>query len=206
MNNKNMLLGYGETLTGEVKVKKGNGPKNKPYTYEENAPVIMRELQGVLKSMDALPDAVMPNGEAVAKITLHPAFLAKSYFPVLLFKKFSLHSVGSKSVKVKPRKVVEGRGKPKDEFSSACIYVSGKVKGFLALYNALNSDRLNKGEKKEIITFEAISFFNPDDKIKSIEPSKKARKQESSKLRCTPQRVIKMFYVVLLIMQNHVVH
>ncbi|ENN6804355.1 S8 family peptidase [Enterobacter ludwigii] len=178
MNNKNMLLGYGETLTGEVKVNKGNGPKNKPYTYEENAPVIMRELQGVLKSMDALPDAVMPNGEAVAKITLHPAFLAKSYFPVLLFKKFALHSVGSKSVKVKPRKIVGGRGKHKDEFSSACIYVSGKVKNFLALYNALNGDRLNKGEKKEIITFEAISFFDSDDKIKTIEPSQKTRKLE----------------------------
>ncbi|MGV7959674.1 hypothetical protein QPK13_00655 [Photorhabdus tasmaniensis] len=48
MKNKNLLLGYGETLTGEVQIKNGNGPKNKPYTYEENAPVIMRELQGVL--------------------------------------------------------------------------------------------------------------------------------------------------------------
>ncbi len=178
MSNKNMLLGYGETLTGEVKVDKGSGPKNKPYTYDENAPIIMRDLQSVLRSMDALPDEVMPNGEAIAKITLHPAFLAKSYFPVLLFKKFSLHSVGSKAVKVKPRKIIDGRGKPKNEFSSACIYVSGKVKGFLALYNALQDSRLNKGEKKEIITFEKIAFFDSNDKIKTIDSSEKTRKLE----------------------------
>ena len=178
MKNKNLLLGYGETLTGEVKIKSGNGDKNKPYTYEENAPVIMRELQGVLRNIQALPNEVMPNGEAIAKITLHPAFLAKSYFPVLLFKKFSLKSVGSKSVKVRPRTVVGGRGKPKEESTSACIYVSGKAKGFLDLYNAMQNDRLNKGQKKEIITFEEVSFFDPAEKIKNIESSENVRKLE----------------------------
>lgn len=178
MKNKNLLLGYGETLTGEVKIKNGNGAKNKPYTYEQNAPVIMRELQGVLRNIQALPNEVMPNGEAIAKITLHPAFLAKSYFPVLLFKKFSLKSVGSKSVKVRPRTIVGSRGKPKEEFSSACIYVSGKAKGFSDLYNAMHNNRLNIGQKKEIITFEEISFFEPGEKIKSIESSENARKLE----------------------------
>ncbi|WP_387467294.1 S8 family peptidase [Photorhabdus sp. RM323S] len=178
MKNKNLLLGYGETLTGEVQIKNGNGPKNKPYTYEENAPVIMRELQGVLRNIQALPEEVMPNGEAIAKITLHPAFLAKSYFPVLLFKKFSLKSVGSKSVRVRPRTVVGGRGKPKEESTSACIYVSGKAKDFLDLYNAMHNDRLNKGQKKEIITFEEVSFFEPIEKIKNIESSENVRKLE----------------------------
>ncbi|MDQ7098941.1 MULTISPECIES: S8 family peptidase [unclassified Serratia (in: enterobacteria)] len=178
MNNKNLLLGYGETLTGQVKIEKRSGPKNKPYTYEENAPVIMRELQGVLRNFQELPDAVKPNGEAIAKITLHPAFLAKSYFPVLLFKKFSLQSVGSKAVKIRPRKVVGGRGKPKEEFTSACIYVSGKSDGFLRLFDAMNNGRLNKGEKKEIITLESVSFFEPSEKIKSIDSSEKVRKLE----------------------------
>ncbi|CAI1931029.1 S8 family peptidase [Serratia fonticola] len=178
MNNKNLLLGYGETLTGQVKVDKGNGPKKKPYTYEENAPVIMRELQGVIRSFQELPDTVMPNGEAIAKITLHPAFLAKSYFPVLLFKKFSLQSVGSKAVRIRPRKVVGGRGKPKDEYTSACIYVSGTLDDFSSLFNAMNKEHLNKGEKKEIITFETISFFESSEKIKSIDSSENIRKLE----------------------------
>lgn len=30
MNNKNMLLGYGETLTSPVRLNQGGGPKNKP--------------------------------------------------------------------------------------------------------------------------------------------------------------------------------
>ncbi|RNA75871.1 S8 family peptidase [[Curtobacterium] plantarum] len=178
MSNKNLLLGYGETLTGEAKVGKGGGPKNKPYTYAENSPVIMRELEAVIGDFQALPDGAMPSGEAVAKITLHPAFLAKSYFPTLLFKKFLLKNIGSKAVKIKPRKVVGRRGKPKDEFSSACIYVSGKVKSFSALLSAMSSDSLNKGEKAEIITFEKVSFFSPDDKIKKLDASDKIRKLE----------------------------
>lgn len=178
MNNKNLLLGYGETLTGEVNISKGSGPKNKPYTYEENAPVIMKELNDVIKNINTLPENIMPNGEAVAKITLHPAFLAKSYFPILLFKKFSLHNIGSKSVKITPRKIIGTKKKIKDEYTSACIYVSGKLNDFIELYNSLSNEKLNKGEKKEIITFESVSFFGPEEKIKKIDPSPKERKLE----------------------------
>lgn len=178
MNNKNLLLGYGETLTGEVNIPKGSGPKNKPYTYEENAPVIIRELNEIIKIIHELPEETMSNGEAVIKITLHPAFLAKSYFPILLFKKFSLQNIGSKSVKVIPRKKTGARKKNNDEYTSACIYVSGKEEDFIELYGSLVDSRLNKGEKNEIITFESISFFESKEKIKNIDLSQKERKLE----------------------------
>lgn len=178
MKNKNLLLGYGETLTKEVKLDRGGGTKNKPYTYEENKIIIMQELLSLVDCIKDIPDNAKPNGEAVAKITLHPAFLAKSYFPVNVFKHFSLRSIGSKSVKVRPRKVVQGRGKIKEEYSSACIYVSGKVKSFQDLYSAMDKNTLKKGEKDEIITFEEISFFDANDKIKNIEQSQNIRKLE----------------------------
>lgn len=44
MNDKNMLLGYGETLTGSITLNRGGGGKNKPYTYSENKPVISQQL------------------------------------------------------------------------------------------------------------------------------------------------------------------
>ncbi|KFK93356.1 MULTISPECIES: S8 family peptidase [unclassified Serratia (in: enterobacteria)] len=178
MKNKNLLLGYGETLTREVILKRGGGSKNKPYTYEENKPVIMRDLQELVKDFNDIPEKAKPNGEAVAKVTLHPAFLAKSYFPVDVFKHFSLRSIGSKSVKVKPRKNVSSRGKEKEEHVSACIYVAGKVKSFEALYAAMEKNKLKAGEKNEIITFESISFFEPNEKIKQIEDSNNLRKIE----------------------------
>ncbi|MDU5488356.1 MAG: S8 family peptidase [Serratia liquefaciens] len=178
MKNKNLLLGYGETLTREVILKRGGGSKNKPYTYEENKPVIMRDLQELVKDFNDIPEKAKPNGEAVAKVTLHPAFLAKSYFPVDVFKHFSLRSIGSKSVKIRPRKNVSSRGKAKEEHASACIYVSGKVKSFEALYAAMDKNKLKAGEKNEIITFESISFFEPSEKIKQIEESNSIRKIE----------------------------
>lgn len=160
MKNKNLLLGYGETLTREVILKRGGGSKNKPYTYEENKPVIMRDLQELVKDFNDIPEKAKPNGEAVAKVTLHPAFLAKSYFPVDVFKHFSLRSIGSKSVKIRPRKNVSSRGKAKEEHASACIYVSGKVKSFEALYAAMDKNKLKAGRRMRLLLLKAFRSLN----------------------------------------------
>lgn len=106
-----MLLGYGETLTNPVKLNRGGGEKNKPYSYSENKPVISAQLEELIEEINTLPLLAMPEGKAVAKFVLHPAFLAKSYFPVSLFERFSLESIGSKAVKVKPRKDIKKRGR-----------------------------------------------------------------------------------------------
>lgn len=110
MNNKNMLLGYGETLTSPVILNTGGGPKNKPYTYEENKPVIVAQLNEVISEINNTLPLAMPEGKAVVKFVLHPAFLAKSYFPVKLLNKFSLQNIGSKAVSIKPRKNIKKKG------------------------------------------------------------------------------------------------
>lgn len=173
MNNKNLLLGYGETLTGDVHIKSGNGPKNKPYTYEENRPFIMQNLRSLVDFVNNMPEATKPNGEAVAKITLHPAFLAKSYFPVKILKQFSLRSIGSKSVTISPRKQV--KNKSKEEYNTACIYVAGTTKSFSDFYNSLDRGTLNKGQKDEVISLEEIKIFDANDKIKNIDQSAQER-------------------------------
>lgn len=62
MKNKNLLLGYGETLTGKVTIKSGSGDKNVPYTYEENKPYIMENIKSFLETVDDIPDSAKPNG------------------------------------------------------------------------------------------------------------------------------------------------
>ena len=162
-----MLLGYGETLTSPVKLNTGGGPKNKPYTYEENKPVIVAQLNEVISEInDTLPLA-MPEGKAVVKFVLHPAFLAKSYFPVKLLNKFSLQSIGSKAVSIKPRKDIKKRGK-REEYTTACIYVSGKKENFQDFLDTLNEDNLNQSLKDDFITLENISTLTTSDKIKSF--------------------------------------
>ena len=109
MNDKNMLLGYGETLTGSITLNRGGGGKNKPYTYTENKPVISQQLGKLISEINEIPPSAMPEGKAVAKFVLHPTFLAKSYFPVGLLDRFSLGSIGSKAIKIKPRKDIKKR-------------------------------------------------------------------------------------------------
>lgn len=167
MNNKNMLLGYGETLTGSVKLKKGGGDKNKPYTYSENKPVIAKQLMGLIAEINDVPLSAMPEGKAVAKFVLHPSFLAKSYFPVGLFDRFSLESIGSKAIKVKPRKDIRKRG-IKEEYTTACIYVSGKKESFQSFLDSIDKDALTKGQQNDFITLESISMLDISDKVKKI--------------------------------------
>lgn len=168
MNDKNMLLGYGETLTGSVKLKKGGGDKNKPYTYSENKPVITEHLKMLITEITNVPESAMPEGKAVAKFILHPTFLAKSYFPVSLFDRFLLESIGSKAVKVKPRKDIKKRGR-KEEYTTACIYVSGKKESFQSFLDAINKDALTKGQQNDFITLESISMLDVSDKVKNFD-------------------------------------
>lgn len=167
MNDKNMLLGYGETLTDAVQLKKGGGNKNKPYTYAENKPVILSQLNKLILDIEEIPLAALSDGKAVAKFVLHPAFLAKSYFPVSLFNKFKLQSIGSKAVKITPRKDIKKRGR-KDEYTTASIYVSGRKESFESFLNAVNKDTLSQGQKNDFITLESISLFKVSEKIKTI--------------------------------------
>ncbi|MDY4280703.1 MAG: S8 family peptidase [[Pasteurella] mairii] len=168
MNNKNMLLGYGETLTSPVILNTGGGLKNKPYTYEENKPVIVDQLNKVISEINNTLPLAMPEGKAVVKFVLHPAFLAKSYFPVKLLNKFSLQSIGSKAVSIKPRKDIKRKGR-REEYTTACIYVSGKKENFQDFLDTLNEDKLNKSLKDDFITLENISTLTTSDKIKNFD-------------------------------------
>lgn len=167
MNNKNMLLGYGETLTSPVILNTGGGPKNKPYTYEENKPVIVAQLNEVISEINNTLPLAMPEGKAVVKFVLHPAFLAKSYFPVKLLNKFSLQNIGSKAVSIKPRKNIKKKGW-REEYTTACIYVSGKKENFQNFLDTLNEDKLNQSLKDDFITLESISILTISDKVKSF--------------------------------------
>lgn len=77
----NYLLGYGERLTEQILASKGGGEKTHPYTFSEARARLTPRVTEVSLSLDALPPAACPRDEAVAAITLHPTYLAKSYFP-----------------------------------------------------------------------------------------------------------------------------
>src|SRR5690606_7453458 len=101
---KNFIIGYGETLTRRVEIKSGSGAKAHPYSFAEARDKLVSDLARIIKEIDSKPVQQCANGEVVIKFIQHPSYLAKSYYPTQLFKKFGIKDVGSKSVKIKPRK------------------------------------------------------------------------------------------------------
>ncbi len=78
---RNYLLGYGERLTTRVELSGGGGPKAAPYGFEEARDRLAPMVQRVASALAGLPAKACPDGQAVASLTLHPEYYAKSHFP-----------------------------------------------------------------------------------------------------------------------------
>ncbi|EJB03863.1 hypothetical protein Rleg9DRAFT_2707 [Rhizobium leguminosarum bv. trifolii WSM597] len=75
------LIGGGEKLSVEVaRPPRGFGDKAHPYTFSEAVERLSPQLENVKNELRSLPSLACPNGETVVGITLHPTYLAKSYY------------------------------------------------------------------------------------------------------------------------------
>lgn len=176
MKNKNLLLGYGETLTYKIPRPEGGGPKSHPYTFDEVKGILIPETELFLDEVNSISDLAKPNGRSVAKITLHPSYLAKSYYPVSLLRQFGLLDLGSKASRVTPRK--QTLKKPKENLETACLYVAGTTSSFSSFKSHLESGEMPSGVKNDIIKIEELNYFSPREKLKSITNNNQERKIE----------------------------
>ena len=165
---KNLIIGHGETLTQSVQIDSGSGPKAHPYTFNEVLERVKSDIKSVLHDIDGKPGLQCANGEVVVKLIQHPSYLAKSYYPTQLFKRFDFKDVGSRSVRIKPRKWAIKN--PPEEGLASCIYVSGSKNVFEIMLNTLTleAELLPESIKDLIRTIEHISLFNGSEKVKSI--------------------------------------
>src|SRR6478735_2370566 len=97
MATPNFLIGYGERLVDRISPPKGGGPKTPPYPFAEARARLIPMVQATAEELTALPDLACPNGQAVAVLTLHPQYLAKSFFPAALLQSAGLEAIGSRS-------------------------------------------------------------------------------------------------------------
>lgn len=173
---KNFIIGFGETLTENVVIKQGGGDKSHPYSYEEARQALVNDLEQVISEVAEKPDNQCVNGEVVIEFIQHPSYLAKTYYPSELFKKFGMKDVGSKAVKIKPRKWAIKN--PPEIGVSSCVFVSGKKSQFQAMLNAVKYDgeNLPEGLKNLIQSLETVTSINTSEKVKKIDP-------ESTKLK-----------------------
>lgn len=165
MNNKNLLLGFGETLTHPVKRPQSPVNKSHPYSVEEARQHLLNSSIELLKTFDSIPTAAMPNGKIVTNFILHPAYLAKSYYPSKLFNRFNFKDLGSKSILVKPRKST--RKDTDINLVTSNIYLSGNKEAFEELINTLEDQySIDSVISQEIIKHEEFTLLTNRERIK----------------------------------------
>ncbi len=122
----NFLLGYGERLVEPVSLPPGGGGERNDfaYSFEDARKTLAPQVSAMSQELEALPALACPRDQAVAVLTLHPQFLAKSYFPAALLREVGLNLVGSRPKDVKPRKW-NRKDPPKGAAPSTELFVSG---------------------------------------------------------------------------------
>lgn len=160
MNNRKFLFGHGEALTSKLNPPRITPHKAHPYnTLDE---VVSRLLPEALKTSEviaSLGDEYCPNDESVFRLTLHPSYISKSYFPSLLFNRLNLKTMGSKSVKITPQKWTK-KGVP-EPLSSIEIFVSGKRSIIESLPDLIKSEELFEEFRK----VESIRSFHDGERL-----------------------------------------
>lgn len=103
MPERNYLIGFGERLVHQVDLTGGGGPKKHPYDFESARQALAPRWRNVGDRIRTLPDLACPHGETVIALTLHPSYLAKSYYPANLLRDLALRPVGSCARHILPR-------------------------------------------------------------------------------------------------------
>lgn len=167
MANKNLLIGFGETLTQDVTIPGGGGDKSHPYTVAQAKKRVAQKLTKTLSDIEKVPPEVCANDEVVTKITLHPAYFAKSYYPSYLLRSMNLNTLGSRGVTVKPEKWAIK--KHPDKAITTCLYVSGLRENFDHFLSSLERTNMTKSYADDLRKIEEIEYFFGDEKIKHLE-------------------------------------
>jgi hypothetical protein len=165
MPTRNLLIGNGERLFSDGDWARSGRTKPDPYTLQQQRHVLHPALQLLAQLATTTDHRSAPRGEICGKITLHPQFLAKSYFPQQLLRQSSLRLVGSRSAIVRPRAMV--RGTPVQPGASARLIVAGTAEGFARADHFLmsNSDDY-RARHTEFRRIESIELFGTADRLR----------------------------------------
>lgn len=165
---RNLLLGNGNVLTSTEPLPKGRDGKKLPYTLAEVREKINPELDAVIRKFSTLNELAKPRGESVFNLTLHPAFLGKSYFPEDILRVSGLRDVGSRQLIITPRKAARKCDENK-ALVTAQLFVSGSEASVDKFKNILNDNSAPKYLKEEFIEIESIDFFDVEDRQRNFQ-------------------------------------
>ena len=158
------LIGRAELLTYPIEApKKKVGDKAHPYTLGEAKRIIVPEIELANSIFQELPAKACADDLAVARLVLHPAYLAKSFFPKLLLDQVGLASVGSRTRRIQPRRQTQKKAPPEAETTE--LFVAGTraaLGNFPAFARNLNEQMPVAEQFARIETFAAMT---PSDRL-----------------------------------------
>jgi len=164
---KKIVLGNGEKYAID-NIYRGRPPGDEPnpYPYSVSSKRVADRVSHTLQLAESLPSEAMPDGDIVTSLTLHPSFLAKSYYPTALLKDYSLTSLGSKEVFIKPETAVN-KEQAERPVSSSVYFLSGKKTSFERLLSDIHNNNIGEDAGIDLGKIEDISLFDSAEKIKS---------------------------------------
>ena len=167
------LIGKGELLTQPIDAPRMKpSPKVRPYSVSEAQQLLIPQLATANSVFAALPPEACPEDLVVARMALHPAFLAKSFFPKALLDQVGLASVGSRTIRLQPRRVTSRKGAGADGnamVETTEIYVAGQraaMRRFGVYAQGLAEDSTTGQQFAE---FEMIAAMQPVDRIREAQ-------------------------------------
>ena len=171
---RNYLLGFGERLTEQVDPVRRPIQKKDPYQFTEAKDRLAPKISVASREIDRLPLLACPHDECVAAITLHPAYIAKSFFPLGLLRTIGLESVGSK-----PRRVVPEKGAKKQTAAdhklgvsptsaTADLFVAGRRENFRRWAQSVSTWEPIREGMAELVRVEDVRFVTPAERVKPM--------------------------------------
>jgi len=164
MNSK-FLIGRGELLTFQIKAPKRKPGKSEVYSLFEAQEILLPEIAAANSAFGHVPNDAKPEGYVVAKMILHPAYIAKSYFPSALLREAGLQSVGSRTTRVAPRKQKQNKKKAPEVVETTELFIAGPSSKFANLSSMASNLEVGSTLAQEFSRFEHISPFTASDRI-----------------------------------------
>jgi hypothetical protein len=160
---RNVLIANGHELIGQLSWPSGGGNKWHPYSISDAREVLHGQLLSIADSAINTPKQFAPRGEVTAQVVLHPAYLAKSYFPASVLRDSGLIILGSRPITVTPRKTNKEELKAQE---TASIFVSGTADNFGAMDVSLLSTTTSAKHQEQFARIEFIDTYTAADKLR----------------------------------------
>ncbi len=165
MSQINFLIGRGELLTHEIQ-----GPQRKPekaevYTLQQAAERLVPQFIDTANALESLSTEACPGDFGVARLTMNPSYIAKSFFPTAMLRNVGLESVGSRTVKVTPQGWTK-KDAPR-ECSTTELFVAGTRQAFRQLGDWPDTLQVASKEALDLAHIEKFSAFAPEERIVS---------------------------------------